>query len=358
MRIKRLNEDTFDARLKKEIKGAADSINAEDNIIMPDQEQDVVFRELDDALRIALKKAKKGLVEGRTNVLLIGRAGTGKTARANQWAQSRGIHLYNVDAKTLDATDLGGIAARSADNPNRSIKLSSDEFNALDQPNSVLFLDEFNRAPSDVRGALLELVNNHTVNDIDAPSGKRVLTNFLFTIAAINPPNTVYETDPLDVAELSRFQRLDVEGDPLALLKYLTKVYEQEIEESKQDGDDEDVIEGEGKLKLVNTILKNPEFAYDDDEEEFEQRENQLPVLNPRSFQNVIEASRGKKDILLAKWSSYCNPSKKVMIENILSDYTDVEDKANDALNRYAKDKGIKGLKSSDWDTISLSLDD
>lgn len=52
MKIRNLNEDTFDAKLKKELNKTADLINADEAI--PETETDEVFQELDDALRIAL----------------------------------------------------------------------------------------------------------------------------------------------------------------------------------------------------------------------------------------------------------------------------------------------------------------
>lgn len=105
---------------------------------------------------------------------------------------------------------LGGIVARSSKNPAVATRLGTTEMaDTLDKPNSVLFLDEYNRAKTEIRGAVLTLVQNHLVYDPESDSGYKFLPNFLFTVAAINPANTNYKgAKELDPAEKSRFYTL------------------------------------------------------------------------------------------------------------------------------------------------------
>ena len=61
---------------------------------------------------------------------------------------------------------------------------------------------------------------------------------------------------------------------------------------------------------------------------------------------------------LLANWSGFCNPEKYNVIEDILSDYVDVDDKANDALkygdeNPFAKAKAAQKKQQSIYDQIA-----
>ena len=46
----------------------------------------------------------------------------------------------------------------------------------------------------------------------------------------------------------------------------------------------------------------------------------------------ALDFSDGTKKDFLDIWSHYCNYKKKGIVETILSDYVDVEDKANDAI--------------------------
>lgn len=121
------------------------------------------------------------------NLLVVGPAGTGKTARIKQWATRNNINLVSVDAKTLDPSDLGGMIARKlmddGSASNYVTKLGNTEFDVLDTPHSVLFLDELNRAPQDVTGSLLTLIQEHRVPDPESKSKTKILGGMLFTVA-------------------------------------------------------------------------------------------------------------------------------------------------------------------------------
>ena len=348
MKINRvLNEETVEQAAKEygnSIKKEASKIEAGE-VITPEEPYGVVEEALDDALEAAREAGDFGEVSG-VNVLLVGRGGTGKTARVLAWAKSRGINLVEKDAKTLDPSDLGGIIGRKYDDEgnvsNRATKLSNDEFDELDKPNSVLFLDELNRAPADVAGSLLTLINNHVVNDQEQPSGKRLLKGFLFTIAAINPPKPGNKVDELDNPMRSRFGMVEVDSDPEFQLKYFRKHYGELIQQMRDSGKVDRIAALEGRLAIAEKLLSDPRFVFDGDDEEEEAQENGTPILNARSLTNLLHASRGKKELFLKKWNEFCNPDKKGLVEDILSEYVDVDDKANDALkygdaNPFAK---------------------
>ena len=360
MKINRvLNEATVGQAAQEygsQVKTAAREIKAGD-VITPDEPYGVVEEALDDALDAANEANDFGEVSG-VNVLLIGRGGTGKTARVEAWAKRRGVNLVQKDAKTLDPSDLGGIVGRRYDSEgnisNRATKLSNDEFDQLDKPNSVLFLDELNRAPEDVAGSLLTLINNHTVNDEEEPTGKRLLKGFLFTVAAINPPKPGNKVNELDNPMRSRFGAVEVDSDPDYQLQFFRKHYGDLIKQMKDSGKVDRVAALEGRLGIAEKLLSDPRFQFDGDEEEEEAQDRGTPVLNARSLTNLLHASKGKKDLFLRKWSGFCNPDKYGVVEDILSDYVDVDDKANDALkygdmNPFAKKEADKSI----YDKIS-----
>lgn len=363
MKIKKvLNEASIEQAAQEygnQVKAAAKAVKAGE-AITPDEPYGVVEEALDDALEAAEEANDFGEVSG-VNVLLIGRGGTGKTARVEAWAKRRGVNLVQKDAKTLDPSDLGGIVGRKYDQEgnisNRATKLSNDEFDQLDKPNSVLFLDELNRAPEDVAGSLLTLINNHTVNDDEQPTGKRLLKGFLFTVAAINPPKPGNKVNELDNPMRSRFGAVEVDSDPDYQLQFFRKHYGDLIKQMKDSGKVDRVTALEGRLAIAEKLLSDPRFQFDGDEEEEEAQDRGTPVLNARSLTNLLHASKGKKESFLRKWSSFCNPDKYGIVEDILSDYVDVDDKANDALkygnmNPFAK----KEQEASIYDKIANML--
>ena len=134
---------------------------------------------LDRSLKIAKKKQRRGAHSDFPNVLLVADAGMGKTEMVREWAEENGIHLFEVNLGTTPPETLGGIVARSSKNPAVATRLgTTDLADALDKPNSVLFLDEYNRAKTEIRGAVLTLVQNHLIYDSESDSGYKFLPNF------------------------------------------------------------------------------------------------------------------------------------------------------------------------------------
>lgn len=364
MKIKKvLNEATIEQAAKEygsAVTKAAKDVNA-GQVIDGEEPLGMMGRELDAALAAAREANDFGEIGG-VNVLFVGRGGTGKTYTVKKWAQQRGINLVEKDAKTMDPSDLGGVVARRYDdegNPTNTVtKLSNTEFDELDKPNSVLFLDELNRARKDVAGALLTLINDHVINDQTQPSGKRLLKGFLFTIAAINPNKSGNEVNSLDNPMRSRFKTVEVESDPQESIEHFEYKFGKQIEKLKAMGKPERIPVIQGRLELAKKLLSDPRFEFDgDDEEEIAQDEG-IPVLNPRSFSRLLTSTDGTKQSLLDNWDGFCNPAKHNVVEDILSDYVDVDDKANDALrygddNPFAKAKAAQRAQKSVYDQIA-----
>lgn len=357
MKIKRvLNEDTLgqsvDRQMEADAQKAANQMDQTNTVNIDKSEEG----DIEEALDRALKTNKRQLAHGGkefVNVLLVGRGGTGKTARVKKWAASRGLNLVEKDAKSLDVTDMGG--AISPDESRTKVnRLATSEWDDLDAPNSVLFLDEYNRAASDVRGSLLTLINDH---QIPAEHGKyKTLKGFLFTIAAINPPNPNYNTDTLDAAERSRFYQVQVNPDPIKHKNYLIHSYERELQQTDDAEEKQEIF---GRMNIAKTLLSSPIFKFDDEEDEDKANEFGLPILNNRTLSKLLEFSDGTKDNFLKLWDGVCNPNKKGMATRILAAYKDPvykdnnsaqattpsrfekTDKANDALNRFKDNKRV-----------------
>ena len=291
-----------------------------------------VEKVLDRSLKIARRKAKSGDHGDFPNVLLISDAGFGKTDMVRQWAAKNGINLVQKNLGTMGPEAFGGIIAKDSNDPRYATRLGTNEMiRSLSKPNSVLFLDEYNRSKTEIRGAVLTLVQNHMVWDPTEENEERFLDNFLFTIAAINPPNASYKgAKELDPAEQSRFFSLNMVPDPIEHLKYLTDVYTKELNATD---DPDEKKEFQGKLNMCKLILTSPDFSYDSgvDIEENSDDPSYKP-LNYRSFKLAMDRCDGTKDDFLDIWSHYCNPNKKKIIETILKEYKDVDDKATQAI--------------------------
>lgn len=287
---------------------------------------------LDRSLKIA-KRMQRGSKTGDfPNILFESPAGFGKTDMIRQWAAKRGINLVERNLGTTGPEAFSGIVARDASDPRYATRLGvPDLARELDKPNSVLFLDEYNRSKTEIRSAVLTLVQNHRIWDPEAEGSYRVLPNYLFTIAAINPSGSVYKgAKEMDPAERSRFFRQPLSADAMEHLKYLRSVYNADLEDA---ADDEERREIRGRLALAEKLLSDPRFKYDTTkDEEDNQDDSGYQPLNYRSFKLALDRCDGTKGDLLDIWNHYCNYKKKHVIEDILGDYVDVEDEANAAI--------------------------
>lgn len=321
------------------IDAAAKKLEAETVKAMTENQ---ITKALDRALRSAKTIQKEELETGEPtdgeypNILLVGQAGTAKTSVVKQWAKANGINLVYKDAKTMDPSALGGIVARDMGDTDYARRLGTKEFQTLDAPNSVLFLDEYNRAKSEIRGSLLTLVQDHVVWDPKSKGEMRHLPNFLFTVAAINPSGNIYKgAKEMDPAERSRFRRINIQMDPAEHLKFLEKHYTERLAKAT---DEEEKLAIKGRLELARALLTSPKFAYDtiiDEDENFE--DDAYIPLNYRSLKKALDDCDGTKKDFIDIWSEYCNYKKKNVIVDILSNFIDVKDKANDALKNETK---------------------
>ena len=329
------NEDLLEADLEQ----TADAVGA-DEIIKSSESKGEIYQVLDKSLKTAKGKMilaqKTGKVPGDfPNVLFIGGAGIGKTAQIKAWAEDRGINLFTLQGSSLDAADMGGLPMIDKGDGTKAIraqKVGTGILDQLDRPNSVLFLDELNRARMDVRAALLQLINEHIIQDFTEEGGMRRFPNFLFTIAAINPSGKAgYQTFELDPAEKGRFRNKPVKAENATTLNYLYSKYQADAETFGSEYPDL-AAESLGRAELAKAIIGNQGFMFDDDSdlEDYEDNEDWNGLATtPRNITLLLDNTDGTKADVLRMWSDYCNNSQESLIKRILSNYKDVDNKAN-----------------------------
>ena len=259
---------------------------------------------LDMALRGSQRDKRDGIKSGY-NVLIIGMPGSGKTATVEDWAKARGVNLVPINAKNndLDAY-INGYTTKDPENPHRVMQAFSSNLAGLDRPNSVLFLDEYNRqVKPQIRASLYTLINEHRIvgDDVDKDgnsTGTHYFKNMLFTIAAINP---AVPTDKgaveLNDAEKSRFWWTmdDMDSDPVTTIEYLTKYYNKEI--NKLDPESETYRERLERflriLDLGSFIVSHPKFSYDTRDDLEDLAYTQANLLCQRSLTQGLNNSEG-----------------------------------------------------------------
>lgn len=144
-------------------------------------------------------------IKNNLNVLFIGEHGVGKTARVKEAFDKAGLKWLYFSASTLDPwVDFIGIPKETVDEKgNKYIDLIRPKDFANDEVEAI-FLDEFNRSPSKIRNAVMELIQFKSIN------GKK-FNNLKIIWAAINPENVKdeenrYDVQTLDPAQKDRFQ--------------------------------------------------------------------------------------------------------------------------------------------------------
>lgn len=329
-----------------------------------------LYKALDRCLDVALdgfiynKEAKSA-----ANLLVIGRAGTGKTEIIETWAKHRNINLVSKSASSFDKFDVRGAVAPMVDKNgkplNKVTQLSNSEFDGLDTPGSVLFLDELNRADPEVMGTLLTLILDHKLPDANEASSMKKFKGFLFTVVGINPSDGNYDTNRLDPAMMGRFISFQMgDADVTGYKNHVIKEWENALKSAEaeykrkpSERSKQAVIKAKGRLGICRTLLSSPLFSFDTPEEEADASENGDHTTSPRNLSAALRRCDGTKADFLDVFPDACNPIKLDMVEQILTDYVDINDKANDALkykDGFLDDEEEESIfgKETAWDKL------
>lgn len=261
----------------------------------------------------------------------------------------------------MDEVDVNGVLV-SAPGDKSATRLGTSEFDSLGEPDSVLFLDEYNRGRATVRGTLLKLIQGHTLPDPAQPGSIRFMKNLLFTVAAINPADPNYNiADPLDDAELSRFIIYVQSGaDKYEYLDWITATLKKrgdilkriKSDDPRMKSADERLRANENRLNLITHLIKDSRFRFDDsadiDSLHAKSSNDTLPpmLLSFRTLTQALYASDGTVDSFLYYYSQAANRDKFALVKLILTPYKEKEDKANQALDKYRQKKVDKVFKT------------
>lgn len=142
------------------------------------------------------KRWLKILVEKQVPVapLFVGPMGCGKSEIVKQVASELGIQLVDLRLAQMEPGDLIGIPYREGE---RS-KWAVPDWFPKEGTKGIIFLDELNRAPNDVRQAVFQLIWDKKMHLHSLPKGWAV-------VAAVNPDGSDYQVEVLDKAMVRRF---------------------------------------------------------------------------------------------------------------------------------------------------------
>jgi MoxR-like ATPase len=150
----------------------------------------------------AVRSALAIAVGARVPVLLWGGAGLGKSSAVREMAEAAGLPCETVIASIREPSDFAGLPIVAQDGaavrfapPNWADRLAA-------AGTGVLFLDEISTAPPAVQAALLRVVLERTVGDLELPADVAV-------VAAANPPEQAADGWDLSPPLANRFCHLD-----------------------------------------------------------------------------------------------------------------------------------------------------
>ena len=291
---------------------------------------------LDDCLSNAMAAHASGTHDG-VDLLVCGLPGSGKTGITKQWAKDRGVNLFYLNAKNDDlGAILNGFPVDSIETDDdgkevHKVKRSfSTALDGLDEPNSVLFLDEFNRAAPKLRASLLTLINEHTVEGPNK-DGTREFKNLLFTVACINPS---VPTDPgamdLNDAEMSRFvDTMDWDSKADDAIRYINFHLNKLLGnlDTKDDNYSFFYVRFNKIKNLANALINDPRFEFDSRNDLLDLFNDKAKMLNQRSITDALMSHGYNKNKFLSwvdKYSKFLDKDKE-MIHEILDGWVELD---------------------------------
>src|SRR6202044_1676977 len=145
-------------------------------------------------------------------VLLWGAPGTGKTSAIRAMAEAMGLPCETVIASIREPSDFAGLPVVTGDVVRFAPPLWATRL--AEAGTGVLFLDELSTAPPAVQAALLRVVLERVVGDLELPEDVAV-------VAAANPPEQAADGWDLSAPLANRLCHLTWEIDPKAVAEGL-----------------------------------------------------------------------------------------------------------------------------------------
>ncbi len=264
-------------------------------------------KRLDEHLERALQMKPFSKDKLMPNLLLEGSTGTGKTSITEKWAKDNGINLFEIHINSWRGVSKEQVGIFFSEE--KSMK-------DLSVPNTVLFFDMYELGNKQTRVAFSDLMERHVLH---TPQGEVFLPEVLFAIATVWPSDEEHSLvkEPLTEEEKQKFERYTVDCYKDEYLRYINDHYSIIIECMNEEGDEEEVLECRRKLAIATHILQDPRFQFKAD--------NGFPTY--MTFSGLLVLCDGTKRDFLKKWNGRCHaPNLKPVIEEILSDYNDIEE--------------------------------
>jgi MoxR-like ATPase len=151
------------------------------------------------------KEAVSIAVQAGVPVLLWGAPGTGKTSFINSLGKQLGIQVETVIASIREPSDFSGLPVLV----NGEVKMAPPAWakKLAEAGKGLLFLDEISTAPPAVQAALLRVVLDRVVGDLELPKGVSI-------VAAANPPDQAAGGWDLSAPLANRFCHIDWKLSP------------------------------------------------------------------------------------------------------------------------------------------------
>ncbi|MDQ6614382.1 MAG: MoxR family ATPase [Actinomycetota bacterium] len=145
-------------------------------------------------------------VAARVPVLLWGAPGTGKTSAIRAMADAMGWPCETVIASIREPSDFAGLPVVSGE----EVRMAAPRWarRLAEAGRGLLFLDELSTAPPAVQAAVLRVVLERVVGDLELGDG-------IVVVAAANPPEQAADGWELSAPLANRFCHLDWTVDPI-----------------------------------------------------------------------------------------------------------------------------------------------
>ena len=160
-----------------------------------------------------LENIYKVACDTSVSVIVEGDHGIGKSESVYAFAKANNFHVEPLFLSHQEVADLIGIPTLEKSEEgfplttwSKPIWLHRMEEAAKRGQRTILFLDELNRAQTEVRQAALQLVLDKMIHEHHLPETVVNGVSFQsFVVAAINPSDGFYQVDELDPALMDRF---------------------------------------------------------------------------------------------------------------------------------------------------------
>lgn len=290
-----------------------------------------------------------------SDLLVTGLPGAAKTAIFKAWCKERGVDYMYINAKDEDLSAMiNGFSVHDQET-HTVIQAGSKKLLPLRDNPTVIFLDEFNRAPDQLRAQLLTLINEHEIAG-DGPNGVIELHGILFTVACINPD---FDTDrgagTLNQAERTRFyDKLTLNSNVPDALNYFKAYFAKAIAalDPKDPGYKYAYTKKSKAFAIAMALLTDPRFEFDSAEDQPALDLEGKTMLNQRLLTDALGNCDDKADFLDWVDDSEMSAQRQDMIHAILDPWTEPPV----TIPGFEDEGPVAGAKTGDEEDDLLSM--